>query len=156
MWIWACIAKRDMVIWCFEEYLWLVFKVLLKNSYGVFWLDLIEFCSLMTSSMDEWGLRTFERVSLLEELVLKEICISKNSFSSLNWGPLFIETCKGSQVLFNVTWYNFIDWYLLTGSCIYDKISWISHPKYNFFYWPRNIWRLIYFPCHIFQFYFIF
>jgi len=31
---------------------------------------------------------------------LKEICISKNSFSSLNWGPLFIETCKGSQVLF--------------------------------------------------------
>jgi len=55
---------------------------------------------LMTSSIDEGGLRTFERVFLFEELVLKEICISKNSFSSLNWGPLFIDICKGSQVLF--------------------------------------------------------
>ena len=58
--------------------------MLLKNSYGAFWLDSIEFCFLMTSSIDEGGLRTFERVFLFEELVLKEICISKNSFSSLN------------------------------------------------------------------------
>ena len=40
--IWACIAKRDLVIWCFEEYLWFVFKVLLKKSYGTFRLDPIE------------------------------------------------------------------------------------------------------------------
>jgi hypothetical protein len=31
----------------------------------------------MISSVDEGGLRTFERVSLLEKLVLKEIYISK-------------------------------------------------------------------------------
>jgi len=28
-----------LLIWRFEEYLWFVFKVLLKNSYGAFWLD---------------------------------------------------------------------------------------------------------------------
>jgi hypothetical protein len=25
----------------------------------------------------------------------------------------------------------------------------------SLFHWPRNIWRLIYFPCHIYIFYFI-
>ena len=108
--IWACIAKRDLVIWCFEEYLWFVFKVLLKNSYGAFRLDPIELseiwwfdalkstfdlsskccwrtlmgrlgliqqtfvlCRLQALMKEAWEL--FERASLLEELVLKKICI---------------------------------------------------------------------------------
>ena len=29
----------------------------------------------------------------------------------------------------NATWHDFISWCLITRSCIYDKISWISHIK---------------------------
>ena len=75
-WIWAYIAKQDLMIWCFEEYIWFIFKVLLKNSYRTFRHDPIELRSLYISSVDKWGLRTFERAFLLEELVLKKICIS--------------------------------------------------------------------------------
>jgi hypothetical protein len=39
MQIWACIVKQDLMSWCFEECLWFVFKVLLKNSYEVFRLN---------------------------------------------------------------------------------------------------------------------
>jgi hypothetical protein len=45
----------------------------LKNSYGEFRLDTIEIYSLQILSVDERDLRTFERVSLLEELSLKKI-----------------------------------------------------------------------------------
>jgi hypothetical protein len=65
--------------------------------------------------IDEGGLRTFKRASLLEEraflfekLVLKKIYIFKNSFFfSLGWSPLFIEICRGSQVFFqcHMTWF---------------------------------------------------
>ena len=118
-----------------------------------------------------------ERASLLEELILKKICISKNSNPlPLGWGPLFIEICRGSQVFSNATWRNFIGWSLLTGSCIYVRLYWrnlafmsvfideilplwrnilnISF-QMSTFHWPRNIWRLICFSCHLFQFYFI-
>jgi hypothetical protein len=56
-----------------KEYLWYVFKALSKNFYGTFILDLIEFCSLWTSSVDEEDLRAFERTSLVEVFVLKRI-----------------------------------------------------------------------------------
>ena len=51
-------SQRDLVIWCFKEYLWFVFEVLLKNSYRAFKLDPTELRSLYTSSVDEGGLRT--------------------------------------------------------------------------------------------------
>jgi hypothetical protein len=77
-------------------------------------------------------LENFWESPYLKSLSWRKFISLRNSFHSLNWGTLFIETCKGSQVLFNDTWYNFIGWYLLTESCIYDKISWISHFKRNF------------------------
>ena len=88
--IWTCITKQDLMMWYFEEYLWFVFKVLLKNSYGEFRLNPTEIYSLQILSVDERGLRTFERVSLLEELFLKKICISKNSFSLILGRTLYL------------------------------------------------------------------
>jgi hypothetical protein len=88
--IWTCITKQDLMMWYFEEYLWFVFKVLLKNSYGEFKLNPTEIYSLQILSVDERGLRTFERVSLLEELFLKKICISKNSFSLILGRTLYL------------------------------------------------------------------
>jgi hypothetical protein len=88
--IWTCITKQDLMMWYFEKYLWFVFKVLLKNSYGEFRLNPTEIYSLQILSVDERGLRTFERVSLLEELFLKKICISKNSFSLILGRTLYL------------------------------------------------------------------
>jgi hypothetical protein len=88
--IWTCITKQDLMMWYVEKYLWFVFKVLLKNSYGEFRLNPTEIYSLQILSVDERGLRTFERVSLLEELFLKKICISKNSFSLILGRTLYL------------------------------------------------------------------
>jgi hypothetical protein len=66
-------------MWYFEEY-----------SYGEFKLNPTEIYSLQILSVDERGLRTFERVSLLEELFLKKICISKNSFPLILGWTLYL------------------------------------------------------------------
>jgi hypothetical protein len=38
----VCIAKQYLVIWCFKEYFWFIFKALLNNSYITFRFDPIE------------------------------------------------------------------------------------------------------------------
>ena len=103
----------DLMLW---KYLWFIFKVLLKNYYGAFRLDPTELRFFvdfkrrwrrLENSLRELPClkrerereRERERASLFEELVLKEICISWNPLL-LGWDPLFIEICRGSQVLF--------------------------------------------------------
>ena len=127
------------------------------------------------------GLRTLwerERESFLawRTYLEENLYLQESNPLPLGWGPLFIEICRGSQVFSNDTWRNFIGWSLLTGSCIYVRLYWrnlafmsvfideifplwrnilnISF-QMSTFHWPRNIWRLICFPCHLFQFHLI-
>jgi len=63
-WIWTCIAKRDVVIWCFEEYLDLSSKCYWRTLMGCF--GLIQRASFFSDFKRRWNrLKNSLRESLL-------------------------------------------------------------------------------------------
>jgi hypothetical protein len=104
--------------------------------------------------------RERERASLLEELVLKKIYILRNSLL-FRLRPSIYRDLYGLSgpfpmshdiiLLVDIYWRDlaFMTRYLMR-SCIYDKISWISHPKCQLFigqkiYEDSFIFHVIYF-----------
>jgi len=125
------------------ELFWIIVADLQAKPVNLYWVD----CVYPLQSVDNEGLRTFERASLLEkrasllkELVLKKICVSKNSFFFLlGWGHLHIEVCMGFQVLFqcHMTWFY---WLIFIDEILHlwQDILNISFQA-STFHWPKNI-----------------
>jgi hypothetical protein len=102
----------DLMLW---KYLWFIFKVLLKNYYGAFRLDPTELRFFvdfkrrwrrLENSLRELTCLERERERERESFLTWRACLEENLIISpgipfsLGWGPLFIEICRDSQVLF--------------------------------------------------------
>jgi hypothetical protein len=151
-WIWACCKA------IFDD-LKSIFDLSLKWCWKTFmrYLNLIQhsfvLCRLKVKMKE--ALKLLKKLSCLKSLLWKKFVSSRILFFSLGLGPLFIEVYKNSQILFqcHIAWFY---WLIFIDDILHlwQDICNISSQVLTF-YWPRNIWKLIYFSCYLFQFYFI-